>query len=527
MDTVIATARENLRRTGTARDNGTTVSLQRDTPDAEYRVQVVRNGERTLLDIPYAKEGNAINAALAELFGSHWDAWWAKNKPNPTVDETETPAAPAPVAAPAAAQTIRLTDAQQSALEVSGLNEADDPANEFPAIRAAWDDGKRTLTITAANLEAITSELIDLSNRQDAQAEEQDDPFARRAARTLSMLTDKVNRPAAPPVSAKIAAIRAKRAEAIQRLKDRPQAPHMVAGVPDTELVGIVLEVVNSYLEEGIVRFQEAARQFHEEFGDHAEAERYFEIVWEGSAGQPEDGTPIGAAMGAAAKMTNRPTVKAAVAAYTAESEGARGGGEAGPEPAGVRSGGAAEPGGGGVQSVRAGGEGSLGAVSPETVGGTEGAGAVEAGGDHPPAGAPAALPGGPDTGANRPAPGPNQGAVPPRGVPTAGGTAGPVGIQGDKPADYQLTPERIAGIINRTDIPRLTDNIAALRLLEDLETEHRYATPDEQDVLAKLRRLGRDETRRHAGGDGRSHLVEERTRALARTPVADHAGPA
>jgi hypothetical protein len=35
------------------------------------------------LDIPYAKEGNAIKAALAELFGADWDTWWAANKPNP------------------------------------------------------------------------------------------------------------------------------------------------------------------------------------------------------------------------------------------------------------------------------------------------------------------------------------------------------------------------------------------------------------------------------------------------------------
>ena len=78
--------------------------------------------------------------------------------------------------------------------------------------------------------------------------------------------------------------------------------------------------------------------------------------------------------------------------------------------------------------------------------------------------------------GANGPAPGQIRGAVPSGGVPPAGGTAGPVGIQGDKPSDYQLTPARIAAIINRTDMPRFADNVAALRLLADLQAAHRYA---------------------------------------------------
>ena len=101
--------------------------------------------------------------------------------------------------------------------------------------------------------------------------------------------------------------------------------------------------------------------------------------------------------------------------------------------------------------------------------------------------GPPADVPGVPYVGAEPgPAPGPSGGAVPAGSLPTAGGTAGPVGIAGDKPSDYQLTPERIAGIINRTKIPRLTDNIAAIRLVKDLQTDHRYATPAEQELLAK-----------------------------------------
>ncbi len=34
--------------------------------------------------------------------------------------------------------------------------------------------------------------------------------------------------------------------------------------------------------------------------------------------------------------------------------------------------------------------------------------------------------------------------------------------------------------------MPRLTDNIAAIRLVKDLQTENRYATPEEQELLAK-----------------------------------------
>ncbi len=82
-DVAIANAREDSRCTGTARNNGTTAKLLRDGPDAEYRVEVVRNGTRELLPGFYAKEGNAINAASAALFGAAWDTWWATNKPNP------------------------------------------------------------------------------------------------------------------------------------------------------------------------------------------------------------------------------------------------------------------------------------------------------------------------------------------------------------------------------------------------------------------------------------------------------------
>ena len=56
----------------------------------------------------------------------------------------------------------------------------------------------------------------------------------------------------------------------------------------------------------------------------------------------------------------------------------------------------------------------------------------------------------------------------------------------GVKPPDYQLTPERIQTIIKRGPLERARGNVEAIRLVKTLQAEKRYATPDEQDVLAR-----------------------------------------
>ena len=55
----------------------------------------------------------------------------------------------------------------------------------------------------------------------------------------------------------------------------------------------------------------------------------------------------------------------------------------------------------------------------------------------------------------------------------------------GARPAGYTLTADRIQQIAARGAVQRADDNVAVIELLKRLETEHRYATPAEQDLLA------------------------------------------
>jgi hypothetical protein len=89
--------------------------------------------------------------------------------------------------------TIKLTDAQVSALECSGLEELHP---EFDAdlfvLREAWKG--QTLVVTADTRDALFSALIDRAN---AESETPDaDVFARRAARSLGTLASRVLRAA-------------------------------------------------------------------------------------------------------------------------------------------------------------------------------------------------------------------------------------------------------------------------------------------------------------------------------------------
>ena len=55
----------------------------------------------------------------------------------------------------------------------------------------------------------------------------------------------------------------------------------------------------------------------------------------------------------------------------------------------------------------------------------------------------------------------------------------------GPRPAGYTLTADRIEQIAARGAVQRADDNVAVIELLKRLDTEHRYATPAEQDLLA------------------------------------------
>lgn len=66
--------------------------------------------------------------------------------------------------------------------------------------------------------------------------------------------------------------------------------------------------------------------------------------------------------------------------------------------------------------------------------------------------------------------------------------------------SDYQLTPERLDAITNRTDLERAVGNVAAIELVQALRAEGRHATPDEQEVLAKYVGWGSSELSRLLG---------------------------
>lgn len=96
-------------------------------------------------------------------------------------------------------ERIRLTDAQLSALECSGLEIIDrdaDDAEDLAVLAAAWTG--RTLTVTDATRESLWRAINDRSNAEDAAAEQDNDPamrtFARRASRSLATLGSRVLR---------------------------------------------------------------------------------------------------------------------------------------------------------------------------------------------------------------------------------------------------------------------------------------------------------------------------------------------
>jgi len=386
IETVIADQRTQMQRTGVASHDGVTVSLQRADPNAQYRVEVIRDGDRTELEQEYAYQGNAINAAMGELFGTDWDAWWAKNKPNPVEGEGKLAAIDEKIAA---------IDAENDAL-----------------LKALAKEASRVGTGT----------------------------------------------------------------------------------VFDPKMLDIVRKLITNYLRRGALKLQkvtyeQAAYWFNDDFMKFKvpNTDRLFARAWPVAVAM-EQGQTFDEAMASTEDAWQAlPSVADAVKAYTQAGgpDAGRQTGEAGPER--DRPGLGAKPRRGGLQPVRRGGAGPLGALPTEAGGAAAGAGAVEAGGGDTPGGAPATVPGGGDTGADGAPSAPGGGTVSGGGLPpTRGGTAGPLGITGHRPDDYQLTPERIAGIINRTKIVRFTDNVAALRLVRDLQADSRYPTPAEQEILAK-----------------------------------------
>jgi N12 class adenine-specific DNA methylase len=128
--------------------------------------------------------------------------------------------------------------------------------------------------------------------------------------------------------------------------------------------------------------------------------------------------------------------------------------------------------------------EGALGAVLPE--GGRRPAPARGGRGTRPSSPSGMVEGGVPDTtrpsAESEPAEGTGAGVRPRPVVAPSGDVSDP----GVRPPDYALTPERIAAIIGRGDMARARDNLDAIRTILAITRDKRYATPDEQAVLAK-----------------------------------------
>lgn len=87
--------------------------------------------------------------------------------------------------------TIRLTDAQRSALECAGLELTEPDEAGLLALREAWD-GRNEIDVTADTLEAILDGLTDRINAEDALAEEEHNLAARNACRALENLSRRI-----------------------------------------------------------------------------------------------------------------------------------------------------------------------------------------------------------------------------------------------------------------------------------------------------------------------------------------------
>lgn len=65
--------------------------------------------------------------------------------------------------------------------------------------------------------------------------------------------------------------------------------------------------------------------------------------------------------------------------------------------------------------------------------------------------------------------------------------------------SDFQFTPDKLEGFYGKTPKERIADNLQAIRLLKTIEQEERFATREEQEILAK-----------YVGWGGLADLVDE-----------------
>lgn len=89
---------------------------------------------------------------------------------------------------------VRLTDNQQSALEVSGWDvEEPDGSWTYPVLYSLWDGGP-TLRVPRDKLSDLAGEFTDMANAEDYFCEEKKDKEACKARRALTALASKLRR---------------------------------------------------------------------------------------------------------------------------------------------------------------------------------------------------------------------------------------------------------------------------------------------------------------------------------------------
>lgn len=83
----------------------------------------------------------------------------------------------------------------------------------------------------------------------------------------------------------------------------------------------------------------------------------------------------------------------------------------------------------------------------------------------------------------------------------------------GNAAPDYTLTDERIRTIIDRGPVVRAEDNLRAIKLLKQLTAENRYATVDEQEILAKYVGWGANDMAERLGDEPKASWSANETR--------------
>lgn len=255
-------------------------------------------------------------------------------------------------------------------------------------------------------------------------------------------------------LDARKAANEAKRQELFAKLRGK-----LTANIDPDDVVTMA-EILLTYVDDGITEFRRAWRQFKLDAPDLAESlRRHFEVAWEEVRGEAVSVAEV------EEEAQNEPDGTAPADVRP----------DAGQLP--ERGAGAARPGGTRRESA-------LGAVPAGEGEGAPRAGRREGARDGDSSGVVAAgvsddARGGahPDT-----APSPSAGGI-------SGAALSPTGTTGDpgaRPGDYGLTGARIRGIIDRGAAQRLRDNIAAIRIVKDLQAQQRFATAEEQETLAK-----------------------------------------